>query len=317
VLMCVEHSNAIDDASTAARYSAELLRNWKASQLNEYEQLTRNWEIDTEMAEEVIAASFSNVGVAINNSTINLGGEGGRVPGAGGGGGGAIGEGSRGGDGGGGGGITRELIDMTELMEAGFDHAEVKVGVGGMGQALSGQHAKDGETSIINFLDQIGTVIKSVRAEGGKGGRSAASYLPEGVSEISKNDIDEGFRVTTLMPVNSAEIRNGLLFVLGGGWEHFDVPTVPINAIWNVVVIARWQADYAEPKGIFLSLIDSLGMETSCVALHIPIETIPAKIGLWVCPIGATLDAEGVWKLRLHSGNTLILEYPVRVMVGK
>jgi hypothetical protein len=317
VLMCIEHSSAIDVKSAELSYSEELLRKWKANQLKEYEQLKQNWVIDTRMAREVIAASFSNVGVAIHNSSIKLGGEGGRVPGAGGGGGGAIGEGSRGGDGGGGGSITRELIDMAELVEAGFDHAEVKVGVGSTGSTLPGQHAKDGEASVINFVDRSGTVIREVRAEGGKGARSAASYLPKGISELSKNDVHEGFRVTTLMPVNSADIRDNLLFMLGGGWEHFDVPMVPIDAIWNVVVTARWQVTYAEPKGIFLSLIDTLGKETSSVALHIPIETIPAKIGTWICPIGASFDKEGIWKLRLHSANILLSEYPVRVMIRK
>jgi hypothetical protein len=317
VLMCIEHSYAIDDKSTESSYPAELLRKWKANQLKEYEQLKRNWVIDTIMAKEVIAASFSNVGVAINESTVALGGEGGKAPGAGGGGGGAFGEGARGGDGGGGGNITRELVDVAELAEAGFDHAEIKVAVGSKGATLPGQHGKDGEASVANFVKRDGTIIKSVRAEGGTGGRSAASYLPKSVAELARKDIDDGFRITTLMPVNAAEIRDGLLFLLGGGWEHFAVPFIPLDAIWCVLVTARWQVNCAEPKGFFLSLLDPLGKETSCVALHIPIETISAKIGNWICPIGATLDTEGLWTLRLHSGNILLSEYFVRVMIRK
>ncbi|MGB8816326.1 MAG: hypothetical protein WCC66_00205, partial [Rhizobiaceae bacterium] len=133
VLMCVEHSNAIDDPSTALNYRDVLLEQWKSAQLKEYEQLKQSWSLDTKMAKEVIAASFSNVGVAISNSTLSLGGEGGKAPGAGGGGGGAIGEGARGGDGGGGGSITKELVDLAELVGAEFDHAEVMVGFGRVG----------------------------------------------------------------------------------------------------------------------------------------------------------------------------------------
>lgn len=315
--MCVEHSNTIDDPSTRFNYPDELLEQWKSDQLKECEQLKKSWSLDTKMAKEVIEASFSNVGVAISNSTLSLGGEGGKTPGAGGGGGGAIGEGARGGDGGGGGGITREIVDLAELVEAGFDHAELKVGFGGVGASLAGQHGKEGEASVVNFVGSDGTVLKSIRAEPGTAGRSAASYLPDGVGKLTRKDVDQGFRITTLLPVNSAEIRDNLLYVLGGGWEHFVVPSIPFDAIWCAVVTARWQGKFAEPRGFFLSLIDPQGKETSCVALHVPLEAIPAKIGNWVCPIGATFDAEGIWTLTLHSGDILLSEYPVRVFIAK
>jgi hypothetical protein len=317
VLMCIEHSNAIDDKSTGSSYPAELLRKRKASQLKENEQLKRNWVIDTRMAKEVIAASFSNVGVAINESTVAMGGEGGKAPGAGGGGGGAVGEGARGGDGGGGGGVNRVILDLDKLENAGIERAEVKVGAGGNGSTLPGQHGKRGDETVINFMTQDGTVVQSVRADSGIGGRSAASYLPSGVAEILRKDVADGFSITALMPVNAAEIRENLLYMLGGGWEYFTVPLTPFDAIWTIVVTARWQIEYEEPKGIFLSLVDPLGNETSCVALHIPIEATSAKIGSWICPIGATFDSEGGWTLRLHSGNILLSEYSVRVIIQK
>ena len=317
VLMCVEHSNAIDDKSTELSYPAELLQKWKANQLKEYEQLKQNWMIDTKMAKEVIAASFSNVGVAISESTVTLGGEGGRSPGAGGGGGGAIGKDSRGGDGGGGGSVNREIIDLEKRENVGIERAEVKVGAGGKGSTLPGQHGKPGDETVTNFVKQDGTVVQSVRADSGIGGRSAASYLPRGIAEVSRKDVNDGFNISALMPVNAAEIRENLLYIIGGSWEHFFVPLTPFDAIWIVIVTARWQVNYAGPKGVFLSLLDPLGKETSCVALHIPVETTFEKIRNWVCQIGATFDTEGEWTLRLHSDNILLSEYSVRVIVQK
>ena len=104
--MCVEHANAIDERSTLSVYPVERLSEWKAKQIEEYDQLKQGWTINSEMAKGAIQASFSNVGVVVSDSTVHLGGEGGKAPGAGGGGGGAMGYGATGGTGGPGGEIN-------------------------------------------------------------------------------------------------------------------------------------------------------------------------------------------------------------------
>ena len=103
VLMCVEHASAIDEPTTLAVYPADLLRQWKAKQLEEYDQIKQGWILDTKMALDAIEASALNAHVIIQNSTVELGGRGGNAPSAGGGGGGAIGRAARAGQGGPGG----------------------------------------------------------------------------------------------------------------------------------------------------------------------------------------------------------------------
>ena len=71
------------------------------------------------------------------------------VPGAGGGGAGAIGDGVSGGDGGSGGEWVSAQIDMAALRNAGFDRIEYTVGKGGAGPRLPGQHAPDGEDTVV------------------------------------------------------------------------------------------------------------------------------------------------------------------------
>src|SRR5262249_39991458 len=104
VLMCVEHANTIDEPTSLASYPVELLHAWKAKQLEEYDRIKQGWALNSEMAGRAIEASFSNAAIVIKDSTVHLGGEGGKAPGAGGGGGGAIGRAARAGRGGPGGG---------------------------------------------------------------------------------------------------------------------------------------------------------------------------------------------------------------------
>jgi len=73
---------------------------------------------------------------------------------------------------------------------------------GRTGITLAGQHTPDAEDTVLDFLTKDETVLKTLRAAGGRGVNSAASNLPDGVSELSASDIDGGFHITTLMAVN-------------------------------------------------------------------------------------------------------------------
>ena len=91
VLMCVEHADTIDIPQTLPNYPAEKLSEWKHKQLEQYRRIEQGWALDETMAQEVIEASLGRADVIVSNSTVSLGGEGGKAPQAGGGGGGAIG----------------------------------------------------------------------------------------------------------------------------------------------------------------------------------------------------------------------------------
>jgi hypothetical protein len=238
-------------------------------------------------------------------------------PGAGGGGTGAIGDGATGGDGGAGGECVSAHIDLAELKKAGLDRIQAIVGKGGCGSRLPGQHGTNGEDTVLNFLARDGTILKTLRASGGAKGRSGSHYLPDGVVELSPEDINDGFRITPLMTVNAAELRDGLLFILGGDWVQFLAPQIPFEAVWPVVCGARWRTlKTAVARGMFLSLIHPAGHETSCQALIIPAEATPQGSRRWPLTIGATIDAEGAWTLRVHSGGFLLAEVNVRVLIS-
>ncbi len=55
LLLCIEHSYEVDDLSD--RYPANLLREWKRAQLDEYERVQRNWTLSDADAGRVLEAS--------------------------------------------------------------------------------------------------------------------------------------------------------------------------------------------------------------------------------------------------------------------
>lgn len=376
VLMCVEHASTIDDAATLSAYPAERLQEWKRKQLSKYDRIRQGWMLDSDMAREASEASFSGAEITINNSNVDLGGEGGKAPSAGGGGGGAVGRNARGGrggkggdhridsgeytlpfsedvaktlllhqviqqmilktdfnpgaggggsgaagddaiagDGGNGGDRITGVIDLAELRKAGLDHTRITVGRGGSAPLLPGQLGGSSEASSIEFFSG-NVILKTVNAPGGDGAAPGIFVLPDGVEALSSDDISDGLRVTTLMTVNSVEVRDGVLFILGGDWSHFPIPHIPFDAVWPVVCTLKWRAlRNPVPRGMFLSLFHPAGHEVSRQMLIIPVEAAQQQTQRWICPMGISFDAEGTWALRVHSGGFLMAEIDIQVLI--
>lgn len=183
LLMCIKHAAAIDEPSGQSAYTADVLRQWKAAQIDAHRKRRQGWPLTDAMARAVVSASFSNVGIAISNSTLDLGGDGGRAPGAGGGGGGAIGPGARGGNGGRGG----TFLDLVEGQPGHVDLAHIlsdaaidpPPGSGGAGagaigpNSIGGDGGNGGNSFRGSFAVEPGD---EVQIEVGKGGRGA--HLP-------------------------------------------------------------------------------------------------------------------------------------------
>ncbi|WP_282947169.1 hypothetical protein [Cellulomonas endometrii] len=57
LLLCLDHATEIDDFPS--RFPAELLREWKRTQVEEFQRLRRNWKIGDDQAQEVLDRSDS------------------------------------------------------------------------------------------------------------------------------------------------------------------------------------------------------------------------------------------------------------------
>lgn len=277
------------------------------------------------MAREAIQASQSRADVSVSHSTdgeytvprpeggpppldmeelARLGLD--YVPGAGGAGAGAMGDNAKGGDGGSGGEHVSAVVDIAALRKAGFHHIEYVVGKGG-GSGC------DGEDSVANFVTEDGRVLKTIRASGGRGG---GAVLPEGVVEVSPDDIQDGFRVTTLMLANAVEIRDGLFFLMGADWERYTAPDIPFEITWLVVGTARWTPrQWSASRALSLSLVGPDGVGAFRQTLIIPAEAGPQGGYRCVIQIRANLSSTGVWRVRLRSGNFLLADTDISVTV--
>ena len=141
------------------------------------------------------------------------------------------------------------------------------------------------------------------------------SKLPVGVAEVTQDDIRAGFRVTTLLPFNFGELREGLFFVLGGGWRSFKAQAWPADVTWTFAVSAQWASQtLTSKKGLFVSIFNPDEYETSRIA--IPLAEIPSMEPggcKWLVPVGCTLDVAGDWKIRAHSDKLILNEISVLV----
>ncbi|QTN29540.1 hypothetical protein HZ993_06905 [Rhodoferax sp. AJA081-3] len=113
MLLCLEHAWEVDQPNRVTDFPPKLLKEWKQSQLDDFDGLGhQGWALTPDMVDEALRSSSTTMN--FNNSTVSLGGAGGNAPGAGGGGGGAIGQNARGGIGGPGGGVRYEGIPFPE-----------------------------------------------------------------------------------------------------------------------------------------------------------------------------------------------------------
>lgn len=166
-------------------------------------------------------------GAALGNATGGAGGPGGNItfldgspgqaPGAGGGGVGVVGEGAIGGEGGGGGEHLHVTFGPEEL--SGVHHFDFHVGEGGRGGP--------GEDTIVNLCAEDGTVLRQLRATGGRVG--AAPYCPPPRRTPVQADLDAGLKVTAMFAAEFIRSRDGLWTIVEGGWDWVQVTSVPFR----------------------------------------------------------------------------------------
>ena len=99
VLLCLFHADLVDKKDRVKDFPIEMLAEWKAAQIAEYDQAVEaghdaGYRLTDEEAKEVIEKSEHTTNIALTADTIVAGGMGGQAIGAAGGGGAAIGTGS-------------------------------------------------------------------------------------------------------------------------------------------------------------------------------------------------------------------------------
>jgi hypothetical protein len=231
------------------------------------------------------------------------------MPGAGGGGGAAIGDNAIGGDGGDGGDSASAILDVTP-----GDTFLIEIGKGGKLPTLPGQHGGGGGDTTLRIRGADGNLERTIRVKGGTGGK--AGTLPEGAMQISEDDLANGFQISTLLLANAMDFREGLLFIIGGGWNKFQVSTLPCDAVWHVVCTASWKSlEPSASRWLQLCVLDPQGTEVSRIAIEIRTEQMAEQSVHWIRSIGAPIDSVGVWTVHVESGGFVLCQIPVKVML--
>ncbi len=228
-----------------------------------------------------------------DDSLISFGGIGGIGPGAGGGGGAAIGPNSRGGDGGTGG----QIIVLENLPVTPGEAYKIIVGQGGRG----GEEGKSGEAGGDTSFGNI--TVKGAR--GGAGANSTANASGSSALDVQAILSD------------AAAIRDGVLFVLGAGWERCNVPTVPHQVMWCLALVltrgatadfsgVTVTAEVLEPNGTVV-LTSELAVDFGASR---PLARLPALM-----PLQITISTAGAWQVRLMRDGSELVTLVVDVQV--
>lgn len=233
-----------------------------------------------------------------------------RPPGAGGAGASAVGPGSVGGDGGNGGDAVLGAFAIDP-----DSRYEIQIGDGGQPGRLPGQYGSPGGDTLFKRISSDGEVTHVLHARGGSA--SLSGTLPADWAPISSRDIEHGFfQISTLFTANSVEMRDGLVFALGGGWSKYPVPALPSDAIWPIVCVATWKTlSDDRSRGLRLCLSNPDGTEVSGLDLELPATTVNEKSLTWAAGLGAHLDKEGDWRVTVTSGDFVLSEVTIAVSV--
>ena len=292
ILLCKPHHDLVDRAHPN-RYRVEDLAAWKA---NRERDITVP-DLNEESLEDALKDAAIDISVA---GSLQVGGTGGSAIGAGGGGGGVIGSGT-GGPGGPGGSINvgdrdRISLDGTAgqapgaggggggLLAAGAvtrpANAQPTEGVG----YSAGEDGSDGGATSIS--DAEGNVL--VSAPGGEGGLAGKGVRLD--SEL--------ISVSALMLVNYAELRDGLAFVAGGGWESISILNLP-DVVGLPVFAVLEAAGVAE--GEYTIGIEARSPDGLCRSrTTFPLTIVKAGDVVRVprcCNLRTEIDSFGLWRL--------------------
>lgn len=234
---------------------------------------------------------------------IFLDGSPGQAPGAGGGGAGVIGEGAIGGEGGGGGEHVEGTLGPEEL--AGVHHLQFHVGEGGKGGP--------GEDTILNLCAEDGTVLRQIKAKGGKAG--APSYCPPPHRVPVQADLDAGLRVTTILAAEFIRMRGSLWTIVEGGWDWAQVASVPFRQPLPLYV--EIDTGTISPPGsnleLTLVILRPDGFLLSQQSQIITVESGSIRRSRFAVGLELVGSQAGVWRAQVRAGPKVIADFPIEI----
>lgn len=323
VVLCIEHAAEVDAPGWEARFPENVLQEWRAAQLREFDQLGAH---GVNLSDEEVHHARGDtyvLGGEGGQGTQSGGGGGGAIgpgatggpggpggnhyvfdgwpgasPGAGGGGGGAQGDGAAGGDGGGGGDKYSFILRADDIPES-IDFHLGRAGRGGQTPGETGQHAED---SVLRAKMADGTE-RELRLPGVRGGGRTPVEVPA---------LPELFP-SLLTLSDYATVRDGVLFMSGAAWHRCIVKELPAQMAGFVVAVLH-RAPGHMPDGISLRLLNPMCETVWRTDLLFGPTSAAERVGeFFLVPFNVTVDVAGRWLLALCQGSRAIAVYPLKV----
>jgi hypothetical protein len=208
------------------------------------------------------------------------------------------------------------------IYEAGATHMDFRGAVfdlGGKGGGPSGGGGSGGVLTIVGLASVPHEMTVELDGEGGKfpggGGGGAGAVAFEG-RPATEQDVANGLKVLLFFPAESGRVADGLLYVLGGGWEYFWVREFPCHAQFNVAFMVEFgSTDPNVLLGFEFALKDPAGKEISVGTADVE---VPEPQGLinrrnQTALIRYDIDAVGVYELSMRSGGACFARYTFEV----
>jgi hypothetical protein len=160
-----------------------------------------------------------------------------------------------------------------------------------------------------------GILEQLVTGSCGRGGDGGSAGPVPPARAIETRDIAAGLRVVALCPANVWHMRDGLLDLLGAGWDHCKVPHLPFALRWPVACIFSRPQDVqdADVLAIWIVVKDPNGIviEKESLLLFGQANSTTQSLGT---SIDFTASVAGTWRLSVCSGKLCLAETPIEIL---
>jgi hypothetical protein len=321
ILLCKPHHDLVDKRCPE-QYPTATLTSWKRT-------VEQGVDVSAlaELRDDELDGALVYGAVTILNSRLDLGGQGGNAPGAGGGGGGAIGHGATGGPGGAGGDLHLDGRDGTapgaggggagamgpharggegggggERIERFIDFetedvVALRCQIGAGGQGVPGGPGGDGEDTVVELLRADGSIAETIRTHGGKGG--------------SPGTLGEPAEVVSAMLCNAVELRNGLFYSLGAGWDTYSTPTIPFDLTAPFMLAVKSGSGRVGHVLVTLEDPEGVARELARPSFELPADAVVPRMNLTLL-LSTTIEQAGLWTLVISGANTVRLPFEIK-----
>lgn len=232
------------------------------------------------------------------------------APGAGGGGGGAIGDGAVGGDGGSGGEYKTASFLIADLLALGDSPGVLEVQVGRGGKGGENGNGEDGEDTTVSLRQADGSKIELLRAKGGKSGR-----IPAQEELQQMNPASGKVCISSALLANYAEVKDGLLYTLGCGWDSYTVDSFPsLLCGYFIFVTELGEAGIGTRYELSIGILDSESEVIAQAPVFIENQSsfkIVRQNSL--VPFQVDISAPGIWSVQVLFGDDELVRLPFEV----